>query len=167
MLLDLTGRLIGIFRYIIASVTDVFFDIGSTVIGSQCRIHDRPAFSVKFNNIVHPANFRYIATDPCVVDIAGVADIQFGWNPLRAEHCRHQGCIVKADSRAGGKGVIRNRDITIRNRCGFFLIVSDIFDDIVINICDGIQICITTLCQYFSLFDAGRIRIEIYIKIRV
>lgn len=123
---------------IVGTIADIFLYICRTVAGSQRRIHQGPVPAVEFDDAVHPADFIYIAADPCVVDIPGIADIQLGGDALGTQHGRHQRGIVKADAFPGGQSIIRYRDISVGNRVRFLLVVSNMLDYKIINIGNNI-----------------------------
>lgn len=152
---------------IVGTVADIFLYICRTVAGSQRRIHQGPVPAVELDDTVHPADFIHIAADPCVVDIPGIADIQFGGDTLGTQHGRHQRGIVKADAFPGGQSIIRYRDISVGNRVRFLLVVSNMFDHKIINIGNDIQIRGTSLRQCFAFCHAGRILCEVHIEIRI
>lgn len=58
----------------------IFLDGLFVVAGGKCWIHKLPVFSVKFDDIIHPAFVIYISADPGVVSFTGITDFQFGRN---------------------------------------------------------------------------------------
>ena len=152
---------------IVGTVADIFLYICRTVAGSQRRIHQGPVPAVEPDDAVHPADFIHIAADPCVVDLPGIADIQFGGDTLGTQHGRHQRGIVKADAFPGSQSVIRYRDISVGNRVRFLMVLSNMLDHKIINIGNDIQIRRTSLRQRFTFCHAGRILCEIHIEIRI
>ena len=102
-----------------------------------------------------------------MVDLPGIADIQFGGDTLGTQHGRHQRGIVKADAFPGGQSIIRYRDISVGNCVRFLLVVSNMLDHKIINIGNDIQIRGTSLRQCFAFCHAGRILCEVHIEIRI
>ena len=157
-----------ILQNIIASVSNVVADIlFFTECGGKGRVHHFPFSAIKFDGILYPADGFHIDVNPGMVDFTAVADGQFGGNGQGPQHSDRQCCVVKTDSCLGAQGVIHIRKITGFYGGSFFLVICNIFRDILVNGSKCFQICFGVcgkLCSKVNcLIVLGKIHILIWV----
>ena len=81
--------LIHFLQDIITAVTDELFQSLVIRVGTERRIHQGPDIAVKFYDAVQPSGIIGVDTDPGMVGILGIADLQPGRDPLASQHACH------------------------------------------------------------------------------